>query len=114
MTDDRDPRRILWTNISSLMQQRWLGENLTRLAREAKVGPGTVSRMKACETFLQLDTVAALAAVFDLAAWQVLVPGLEPGNPPALAVESPAERRLYKRFLEFKKSLETDSDEPVG
>ena len=106
-----DQRRILWNNVSALMQARWGGENLTRLANDAGVGPGTVSRLKKCETYLQLNTVDALAAVFDLAAWQLLVPGLEPANPPVIALASPAERKLYKRFLAFKKSLENGDEE---
>lgn len=36
---------------------------------------------------------------------------MEPGNPPVLREASPAERRLYKRFLAFKKALENGDDE---
>jgi hypothetical protein len=111
MNERPDPRRILWENVRALMQHHWQGENLTRLANEAGVGPGTASRLKACETYPQINTIDAIAAVFDLAGWQLMVPGIEPSNPPVLLAASPAERRLYRRFLAFKKALENGEDE---
>lgn len=110
---DRQPdtRLVLWANVRALMKHQWGKENLTRLAAASGVGPGTVSRMKACETYLQLDTIAAIAGVFELAVWQILVPGLEPSNPPVLAAASPSERRMYKRFLAFRKAMESGDDD---
>jgi hypothetical protein len=109
-----DLRLILWHNVSALMRASWGRENLTRLSKEAGLGPGTVSRLKACETHVQTDTLDAIASVFDLHAWQLLVPNIEPGNAPVLQLASPAERKLYKKFLEFKRAMLEDDEEEVA
>lgn len=94
------------------MRHHWGTENLSKLAREASLGPGTSSRIKGGETYVQLDTIESVAEVFDLAPWQLMVPDMDPSNPPVLVPVSAAERKLYKRFLAFKKVIENgDEDE---
>lgn len=106
-----DPKAVLWDNVSALMRHHYGGENLTRLATDCGIGPGTASRIKSRETSVGLDVIEKICARFDLAVWQVFVPGLEPGNPPVLREASPAERRLYQQFLEVKRTLESIRDE---
>ncbi len=76
-----DSKLVLWQNVSALMTDRYGRENLTRLASEAKIGPGTVSRIKAHETSVGLDVVEALARLFKIEPWQLLVPGLSASTP---------------------------------
>jgi hypothetical protein len=106
-----DPRSVLWANVRALMVWRYGKENLTRFAADTKLGPGTISRLKAQETFAQLDTLDAIAEEFDLFPWQLLVPGFEATNPPVIASASPDERKLYKGFLAFKKAIESPDND---
>lgn len=111
MENRTDPRTVLWANVSALMRERYGKENLTQLATDAKVGPGTASRLKAMDTFAQLDTIEKIAAAFGLQPWQLLVPGLEPGNPPVLRDASPAERKLYRKFIAFQRAMQAEDAE---
>lgn len=71
-----DTKATLRDNVLALMTERWGGENLTRLAREAKVGPGTASRIKAAETSVGVDVLEKVAALFDVPPSSLLMPGL--------------------------------------
>lgn len=102
---DIDSRRVLWLNVLALMEHHWGKENLTRLAREAKIGPGTCSRIKQQQTSVGVEIVDSVAALFGLDSWQLLVPGMDPKSPPVLIL-SEAERAFYSRVIsatrEFK------------
>ena len=100
-----DPKLVLWQNLSALMEHHWGKENLTRLAREAKTGPGTATRIKDMQTSVGLDVVDRMAEVFDLEMWQMLTPGLDPKNPPAAQPISQAERQLYERLIASIKQI---------
>lgn len=69
-----DLKKVLWENVLDLMEDKWKGENLTRLAREAKLGPGTAQRIKEQETSVGIDIVGKLAACFKVAPHQLLIP----------------------------------------
>lgn len=99
MNDHIDSRRILWANLSALMTHRWGGENLTRLSREAEIGPGSCSRIKAMQTSVGLEIIDKIAALFSLETWQLFVPNLDPKSPPVIAPMSEAERDFYTRLL---------------
>lgn len=55
--DHIDSKAVLWASVLALMVKNYGRENLNRLAREAKIGPGTASRLKAQETSVGLDTI---------------------------------------------------------
>jgi hypothetical protein len=67
-------KKVLWANVLELMKDKWGGENLTKLAREGKLGPGTAQRIKESETSVGIDIVAKVASVFKVAPHQLLVP----------------------------------------
>ncbi len=79
------------------MVKHWGGENLSRLAREAKIGPGSTTRLKNRQEGTGIDLVAKVAGVFGLQAWQILMPGLDPSNPPVASLTGP-EQALYQRL----------------
>jgi hypothetical protein len=92
-----EPKRLLWDNVSRLMTHHWGGENLTRLSREADIGPGTCTRMKNQETSIGIDILAKVASVFGLQAWHLLTPDLDPRNPPVVHLNR-SEREMYERL----------------
>jgi len=75
-------KKILWRNVSALMDAQWGKENLTRLAREADFGPATSTRLKEQKTAVGLDVLEKLSKVFRLKPWQLLVPAFDPSRPP--------------------------------
>jgi transcriptional regulator with XRE-family HTH domain len=83
---DTNTRKQLWENVSALMRRRYGGENLTRLAKEAKVGPGSATRLKEQRTSVGIDILDKLARLFKVEPWQLLAPGLDerlPSEPAA-------------------------------
>lgn len=97
-------KAALWQAVSALMQHQWGGENLTRLAREAKIGPGTATRLKEQKTSVGLDTLDKLADCFGVHPWQLLVPGFDPKNPPA--IETPQQhQQMYDRLVQLAKEF---------
>lgn len=94
-----DSRKVLWDNLVALMEHHWRGENLTRLAREAGIGPGSASRIKAQTTSVGLELIDKVARVFGVEVWQLLVPGINPRNLPTLMPMSESERQFYERMV---------------
>ena len=100
MVKNRDSRAVLWENVSALMRQRYGKEHLTKFAKDIGAGPGTATRIKNQETSIGLDVIDRIAVEFKLEPWQLLVPNLDPTNPPVLAPLSDAERKLYAKLRE--------------
>jgi transcriptional regulator with XRE-family HTH domain len=76
----QDLRTTLWLNVQALMVAKYGTENLTRLAFDAGIGPGTATRIKQAETSVGIDVLAKLATVFAVSPWQLLAPGLGDDN----------------------------------
>lgn len=100
----------LWQNISALMQKHYGKENLSRLASECGFSQSTATRIKQQQTATGLDNVDLIAARFNLAAWQLLVPGLDPDHPPALQPVNARERELYNKIMSAAKAIASESD----
>lgn len=77
-------KRILWENIQSIMDHHYHESNLWRLCHECKIGPGTGTRIKKMETSVGLDVIEKIASRFNLQPWHLLVPNLDPSNPPII------------------------------
>jgi hypothetical protein len=104
-----ESKKLLWRAVSALMLKHYGDENLTRLARECKFGPGTASRLKEGATSVGVDIVDKIAKNFHLQAWELLVPSFDPDNRPALQPLSEQERKLYKRLAEVAKEIKETS-----
>jgi hypothetical protein len=100
-----DSKRVLWRSVSALMRKHYGEENLTRLARDCKIGPGTASRMKEAKTSVGLEIVEKIAKHFHVETWELLVPSFDPANRPTLQPVTEQERRLYERLREVAKEL---------
>lgn len=99
-----DTKAILWANLRSLMISRYGKENLNRFYKESGVGLGNLSRIKAQETAVGLDVLDRIAEFFHIYTWQLLVPDLDPSNPPVVAITQ-AEKAFYDRIKEAAKTL---------
>lgn len=71
---DKQLKKILWNNVRALMLKHYGAENLNRLAREAKIGPGSASRIKEARTSIGLDVLEKVAHHFRVDPWELLMP----------------------------------------
>jgi len=58
------------------MHQHYGKENLTQCAEDSGVGPGTMSRIKAQETSVGIDTIEKLATLFKVQTYELMIPNL--------------------------------------
>lgn len=64
-------------------------------AEKCGIGEGTVWRISKGQDGTSVETLRAIAEAHGLQAWQLLVPGFDPANPPVMAPLTEAERKLY-------------------
>lgn len=69
-------KRALWANVLALMERAYGGENLTRLARDSGIGPGSTTRIKEQRTSVGIDVLEKIAGAFGVRPWQLLTPDL--------------------------------------
>lgn len=91
------PRRVLASNLKALMAAHDPALSGRALGKAAGVDPKTVTRILAEQHAPNIDTIAALSAVFHLLPWQVLVPGMDPADPPTTQL-SRTEADLYRKL----------------
>lgn len=97
---------ILAKNLRALMEAARCGLNTQAKVAAATnrrqggaargVDQTTVSRILRAEHRVQIDTLEAIAAAYELEPYQLLVPGLDPKNPQILRALSPEEENLYR------------------
>lgn len=75
---------------------RWL-DTEHKAHGTVKINRATVQRMMKAETAAAVDTLGAVARAYGLLAWQLLIPDLDPANPPVVSVTE-TERRLWQRM----------------
>jgi transcriptional regulator with XRE-family HTH domain len=97
--------KVLAENLASLMAAHTdLGSN-PKLGTKAKLGTGTIARLRTAEVNANLETLEALASAFDVQPWELLVPGLDPKNRPTLKQISEREHQLYERWKQVAKEF---------
>lgn len=85
-----------------------LGSN-PKLAKKTGLGTGSISRLRNGEVDPTLSTLEKIAKAFDLSPWQLLVPGIDPGNLPALLTASEAEKKLWDSLRQVAKEMQEGS-----
>ena len=105
MAHEINSAAALWQNLEALMKHRYGSSNLTKLAAESGFAQSTATRIKQQGTAVGLDKLEMIARTFGLATWQLLVPGLDPKNPPALQPVSARERALYDKIMSVAKEM---------
>jgi transcriptional regulator with XRE-family HTH domain len=100
-----DSKKLLWKSVEALMLKHYGEENLSRLSRDCKIGPGTATRLKQAETSVGLEIIDKIAKHFQVSSWELLVPNFDPSNRPTLQPVTEHERRLYERLREVAKEI---------
>lgn len=112
MGDHVNSKAALWASVQALMNQHYGDENLLRFSKDVGVGIATVQRIKDQETSIGLNVLDKIAAKFNTSAWQLLVPGFDPNNKPALRPVSDRERELYDRIMLAAKTYAGEPEPP--
>jgi hypothetical protein len=93
-------RQVLAQNVSALMEIHYRGSSNKpkALAADAGVSLSTIQRMLDLEAGASMDTIEAVAGAFQLSSYQLLVPGLNAGNPQVVKGATKEEERLYRMW----------------
>lgn len=96
-----DIRKVVGGNVQRLMDYAAdhgspYGDQRS-LAAKAKVSMSTVARIRKAQVAPGVDVLERIAGVYRLQAWQLLIPDLDPTNPPVFAMTA-TERDLYRNL----------------
>lgn len=92
----KSPRTVLAQNLKALMRHGDLTQSA--LGKKAGVAVSTIGRILVEKHAPDIDTLHAIGYALNMTPWQLLVPGLDPTNPPILQNATPEERELYSRL----------------
>lgn len=95
----------LGKNLSALMAAHPELSSNPKMADRTGLGTGTIHRLRYGKVDCTMDTLQKLAKPFGIEPWQLLVPGLDPSNLPALKSVSAAEEKLWERLREVAKDI---------
>ena len=98
---EMDIRTVVAANVQTLMDYaRDRGQpcgDQKSLAKKAGVSMSTVARIRKREVGGSIDVLEAIAKCYGLQAWQLLMPNLDPTNPPVFCMTA-TERELYRNL----------------
>lgn len=95
---------ILAANLRKLINHR--GISASAVAGNSDAMKKQIQRALKASHSPTLDTVAALAAEFGLQPWQILIPNLDPSNPPVFTMTR-TEMDTYAKVKRYLESLPT-------
>lgn len=102
-------RTILAANIAALLEKHYADlKSVTarqkQLAEDAQTTLATIQRVMKQETGPSLDTIEAIATVFGVSTYQLLIPNLHVDNPQVVNGATKEEERLYAGWRRAKLS----------
>lgn len=97
-------RTVLADNVKRLMDAHFRDKpnRPKSLAAAAGVSLSTVQRVIESKTGASLDNIEAIAGVFHLSAYQILVPNLDIENPAIIKGATQEEQRLYRNYAKSR------------
>lgn len=96
----RPAAEIVSENIVRLKKWKHMRSDAA-LAEKAKVDQKTIWRIRNRQQSPTLDVLESVAQAFGLHAWHLLIPDIDPNNPPVCAM-SRAEREFYRKVRELR------------
>lgn len=95
-----DVKGIVGANVKALVDARH--KDMAAACEHLKIKETQLKRIIAGRHAVTMTTVERIAAAYDLAAYQLLVPGLDPRNPQVLRKLSADEEKFYKMLEELR------------
>lgn len=105
MDKQRNSKAILAKNLAVLMSKHGWKQDVVAKKTRGKMDQTTVGRIKAAKVSTSTEKIDALAAVFEIEPWMLLVPDLDPANLPVLRDATSQERELWKKIEDSAKLL---------
>lgn len=90
--------KIVAANVARLLAASYGPRTQKDLRARAGIAQSTVSRILRGNQGAGIDVVEQIAHAYGLEAWQLMVPGFDPANPPILRSMSEQETQLYERL----------------
>jgi hypothetical protein len=92
------PKEVLRQNVQACLDSGVGPTSQLALHKKCGAAQATIGRIvgKHGEN-AKLETIAAIAKAYDLEAWQLLIAGMDPKNPPALAPVTKEQREFWAR-----------------
>ncbi len=92
-------RAVLRQNVKALMESGRGPRSQSALREKSGVAQATIGRILSNKGENSgVETIERIAKAYDLEAWQLLIAGMDPTNPPVLQPISAVERALYERL----------------
>lgn len=98
-------RQILSANLKALMASHAHLDSFKKIVQAGGPSNGTLDRIRRMESGCSIDELDKLARIFELESWQLLVPDLDPANPPLLAHVSERQLELLAKFKRMAKEV---------
>lgn len=93
---------VLAENLKRIIEQAGISTRAWALSK--KLEPRNIHRIIAGTQSPTLDLLSEIGAAVDMDSWQLLVPGLDPSNPPVVTMTK-AERDFYRKVREEFRTL---------
>lgn len=98
-------RQVLAANLKALMASHKTLDTFPKIVKARGPSNGTLDRIRRMAAGASIDAVDQLAKVYGLEAWQLMVPGLDPTNPPMLSHVTEAQQRLLDQLKQAFQQL---------
>jgi transcriptional regulator with XRE-family HTH domain len=106
MIEARSSRQILAANLKALMAAHLSLNTFAKIVAAGGPTNGTLDRIRRMESGASIDQLDTLAKVYGLEPWQLLVPDLDPTNPPMLAHVTQRQLEMLERIKQAAKELQ--------
>lgn len=103
-------REVVAQNVRALIDHHYkhVDNKPKRLAEDAGVSLSSAQRVISAEVGASIDTLEAIANVFEISVYQLVLPNFDADNPQVVSGASSAERRLYASFRRAHTASEPD------
>lgn len=105
MADFPEPTTVFQANLQRLIRPNGKDISVNQWAKAHKLDQSTINRLVNGQE-PKLSMILAIAEKADLEPWALLVPGLDPRNPPVLKESSESEKRLWNKIENLHQQLE--------
>lgn len=102
--DDFTPAAVLRQNLKACMDSKHGPSTQDAVPGVSQATIGRILNKDEKEN-TRIDTVAKIARAYGLETWMLLVPGMDPENPPVLQPVTQAERALYAQLQSTVRDL---------
>jgi hypothetical protein len=104
-------RVMLAQNVRQLIDRHYKdSDNKPKaLSKATGLSLSSVQRVLSAETGASIDTIEVIANVFELSAYQLVLPNLDVENPQVVSGASAAERAMYAQFRRGQAKMEKEA-----